>query len=1195
MGSRRRRLKPEKISSPPFSAASRTCQLRVHIGLPHSRLPPTETFARLFRRCLSPLSLVSAFACSPSSSSNGTLALPVAAAWGPGARACGRLWKPMRRVRGVSLVSVFTLVFLFVLSLGVSPVLVCLKNPGSAGAPGAIPSLYRAVSPSYGIRALGAAAVGATEPPRAAPAEARHAERGEEGPGRVDSVRESTLRVADGLRQEDSAASRRRLGKPLGEASRRNAPAEKEGTEKDGEGQGLELFSVLASSLVPRKSRAQPGDLVAPASAKEIDSGASDPDLWSGHSKGEGTPRAPSGSSEPKASSSTSTSKRATKADPVQGASREDAHGEPKLSSFWRTVYTSISVGLVAIAGLASGLTTGYMSFDELQLLVIQETGPPQERKQAEAVCSIVRGNRHQLLVTLLLCNSLAMEALPLFLDRLLTPLLAVVISVTAILFVGEILPQALCTGKYQLPIAAAMAPAVRLLIFLFAPLAYPISKLLDRFLTSENRTNLYARSHLKALIGLHEKDRRRPFLLQHAIEQQQGRCVAVGASAERPRSTPAASDDRAAPPRQSTAPEEPGADRGRHGNSRLGDAAGDNACAESSPLSSRQGGGDRERDSAEAGGENEQRLSGLRGERKLDPQSALRGSGADAGEGLERQDGAEEAAGAAHRASRNVSLPDAAIHRSTPGDALQSASRGEGGLGDTEGKRWRAREEMEDAVGLDRDEVLIMQGALDMACKSICDFMVPLHDVFMLECSMRLTRDLLVDILRKGHSRIPVYEARRSNVRGVLLVKSLILIDPNAGVRIRDLMRGRAFRRLCTPLFIAPSVNPYQVLNEFQEGRCHLAFVTHDVAAYQQAWEQNVDVPATADLLGIVTLEDVIEELIQEEIMDEFDKRVEGMVPSTAHGLASASSCHSRARGITPVRSRYHGMDTSELLLLGQPRAEAAGGRPLGGLRSVSHRDPLLFSTQSPGSMSRFASLLAAEEAASAQSPVSASFGALPHLGSRAALLLTPGDRAAAAAADEGQDGVARLDTRGSARTPCDLFPGAGAEAAAATIGLTALAAHAGSTRETASRPLSSMPSLGSGLDTEPLRTLSDTSSLALKQEMYRPSPCTAASPEAPAALSSSAETSAAGTLLSPGENPLSPGRLASAEVASTPAGRQCAPESQQPCYAPNRRTKRRRPTWIASGSATHSSSGRPVAGEQEALTGSGAEGSSF
>lgn len=46
------------------------------------------------------------------------------------------------------------------------------------------------------------------------------------------------------------------------------------------------------------------------------------------------------------------------------------------------------------------------------------------------------------------------------------------------------------------------MAPVVRLFLFVFAPLAFPISKLLDRFLSTKERSNLYARSHLKALIG---------------------------------------------------------------------------------------------------------------------------------------------------------------------------------------------------------------------------------------------------------------------------------------------------------------------------------------------------------------------------------------------------------------------------------------------------------------------------------------------------------------------------------------------------------------------------------------------------------------------------------------------------------------------------------------------------------------------
>lgn len=45
------------------------------------------------------------------------------------------------------------------------------------------------------------------------------------------------------------------------------------------------------------------------------------------------------------------------------------------------------------------------------------------------------------MLVTLLLANAAAMEALPLFLDALMPAVMAVIISVTAVLFFGEIIP----------------------------------------------------------------------------------------------------------------------------------------------------------------------------------------------------------------------------------------------------------------------------------------------------------------------------------------------------------------------------------------------------------------------------------------------------------------------------------------------------------------------------------------------------------------------------------------------------------------------------------------------------------------------------------------------------------------------------------------------------------------------------------
>lgn len=46
--------------------------------------------------------------------------------------------------------------------------------------------------------------------------------------------------------------------------------------------------------------------------------------------------------------------------------------------------------------------------------------------------------HKHLLLVTLLLCNAAAMEALPIFLDKMVPSYMAIALSVTAVLFFGE-------------------------------------------------------------------------------------------------------------------------------------------------------------------------------------------------------------------------------------------------------------------------------------------------------------------------------------------------------------------------------------------------------------------------------------------------------------------------------------------------------------------------------------------------------------------------------------------------------------------------------------------------------------------------------------------------------------------------------------------------------------------------------------
>ncbi|GMN34230.1 hypothetical protein TIFTF001_004576 [Ficus carica] len=177
---------------------------------------------------------------------------------------------------------------------------------------------------------------------------------------------------------------------------------------------------------------------------------------------------------------------------------------------------------LVLFAGLMSGLTLGLMSLSLVDLEVLAKSGTNKDRLHAGALGScltllalgwydapcprrkilpVVR-KQHLLLCTLLICNAAAMEALPIFLDSLVTAWVAILISVTLILLFGEIIPQAVCS-RYGLAVGAAVAPFVRVLVCICFPVAYPISKLLD-YLLGEGHDALFRRAELKTLVDFH-------------------------------------------------------------------------------------------------------------------------------------------------------------------------------------------------------------------------------------------------------------------------------------------------------------------------------------------------------------------------------------------------------------------------------------------------------------------------------------------------------------------------------------------------------------------------------------------------------------------------------------------------------------------------------------------------------------------
>ncbi|XP_037465394.1 DUF21 domain-containing protein At4g14240-like isoform X1 [Triticum dicoccoides] len=164
--------------------------------------------------------------------------------------------------------------------------------------------------------------------------------------------------------------------------------------------------------------------------------------------------------------------------------------------------YAAFSALLVLLAGIMSGLTLGLMSLGPVDLEILMRSGTDAEKAQAAAILPVVK-KQHQLLVTLLLCNACAMEALPIFLDRIFNPVLAIILSVTFVLAFGEVIPQAICT-RYGLAVGASFVWLVRIVMVIAYPIAYPIGKLLDFALGHESA--LFRRAQLKALVSIHSK-----------------------------------------------------------------------------------------------------------------------------------------------------------------------------------------------------------------------------------------------------------------------------------------------------------------------------------------------------------------------------------------------------------------------------------------------------------------------------------------------------------------------------------------------------------------------------------------------------------------------------------------------------------------------------------------------------------------
>lgn len=168
----------------------------------------------------------------------------------------------------------------------------------------------------------------------------------------------------------------------------------------------------------------------------------------------------------------------------------------PPLLPMWASIM--IIGTCLFFSAMFSGLNLGLMALDRTELKILCNTGTPQERKYAKAI-QPVRNHGNYLLCSILLGNVFVNSVFTLLLDGLTSGLVAVVCSTLLIVIFGEITPQAICS-RHGLAVGAKTIYVTKFVMLLTAPLAYPVSKILD-LLLGEEIGNVYNRERLKELV----------------------------------------------------------------------------------------------------------------------------------------------------------------------------------------------------------------------------------------------------------------------------------------------------------------------------------------------------------------------------------------------------------------------------------------------------------------------------------------------------------------------------------------------------------------------------------------------------------------------------------------------------------------------------------------------------------------------
>jgi len=158
----------------------------------------------------------------------------------------------------------------------------------------------------------------------------------------------------------------------------------------------------------------------------------------------------------------------------------------------------------------------------------------------------------------------------------------------------------------------------------------------------------------------------------------------------------------------------------------------------------------------------------------------------------------------------------------------------------------------------------------MSLSSALVVDVMTPLEDVFALPAAgTTLDKQTLARITGSGKTRIPVYTgADASSSKAFLRTSQLITLNPEDATPLESLP-------LYKPIWVAPDHSLFDLLNDFQNGRTHMAFVSRrpDLSSRCSLTDEISLPKGSSSCVGLITLEDIMEEILTEEIYDEADR----------------------------------------------------------------------------------------------------------------------------------------------------------------------------------------------------------------------------------------------------------------------------------------------------------------------------------